>query len=96
MRGHARLLNIKLKTTDQAGNYTEVDRKSQFKGSELPPSSGGTEIPAQNSFRKGTDNAVVAPALSAFWHMLQSLLQLRLTAEARISKPVPAERWQSG
>jgi len=58
MRGHARLLKVKLKTTDQAGNYTEVDRKSQFKGSELPPSSGGTEIPAQNSFRKGTGKAI--------------------------------------
>ena len=58
MLGHARLLKIKFGTTDQAGNYAEVDRTSQFKGSGLTLSSGGMEISVQNSFRKGTGKAV--------------------------------------
>ena len=57
MRDHARLLKNKFKTTDQTGIYAEVDRTSQFRGIGLILSSGGTEIPAQNSFRKGTGKA---------------------------------------
>ena len=60
-----------------------------------PYQAAGRKFPRKTVFEKERVK-LLAPALSAFWHMLQSLLQLRLIAAARISKPVPAERWQSG